>query len=277
MAAYKEGDAVTAEKNLRKYVATRLSKYEHLGDVKPGDIDKLPGWMDDPDTRLDDSRSGGYREVHRIGWTRETILDAVNGGKAGSSPILPATLNTMKDGTAFMKLVTSENGAFMANEDRIYNGVVNSGVSWMTDATLGAVGIFGAFRRINMGQAKVAYFDPSILLRTDVYVIGKKGYSWDSYGDWTVTRHNDPYLWGKEIPSHSPGTGIGATSSYQLQFRHGINLRAYLYVMTMESQSDADMAIELCKAKWGKDVTFGPTRRKPEQVFVTGSNAKWNG
>ena len=105
----------------------------------------------------------------------------------------------------------------------------------------------------------MVYFDLSLALRLDVYIVG----TGDSFGNTKTERYTTPEQWVK-LGAHNGTGGCGSSSALQVNIRHDIDLQQYLVRVNCGSKSNRDQCIKIAKSLgW----TFF-NGAKPEDVFV---------
>jgi hypothetical protein len=106
------------------------------------------------------------------------------------------------------------------------------------------------------------------MLRTDVYVVGKKDGSWDSYGYVKSKRYMTPEAWkAAQIDSNHPIMEgiVEITSRPQVNVRHSIDIRKYLVAAICADKQEVAACITLVK-ELGWSFADG---RTPESIFRT--------
>jgi hypothetical protein len=255
MAAYQSGDTEKAVEDFKKITAAKMGTT--VAALEKSDTYAPEGQY---------TRGAGWHRHTRMGWTRESLKKLF---KMGSSQIFPChgLINNTAESFAKVALL---NGAVISTNAKPYYGVPINGGSPSADVQRGgSQGVFGVFRKGFEAGSNVLYLDWSILLRTDLYVVG----TGDSYGDVDTPRFTDPEVWREWCGSHSSALTdhIGCSSHYQINYRHEIDLREYLYVLTFKDQKSADAMKKLyAQAGW---TTFAQGRTL-DQVFVTAGEAK---
>lgn len=194
-----------------------------------------------------DARGAGFYRHTRIGWDVSRLRKVL-----GDSTYVAHALLGHSTTIQFFKDV-SVNGALLANEVKPFYGVVKDGASPSSDFSQGgSQGVFCCLRKGGF-YAKHLYFDLSLALRLDVYMVGKG----DSFGNVHTERYTMPDKW-------SVGSGaIGASSAGQILVRHDIDLQTYLVKAKCSSQDEADQCIALVKSL-GWKFRAGP----PEKIFI---------
>lgn len=178
-----------------------------------------------------DARGAGFYRHHRLGWD-VSRLKSVLGDKTFVAHALLGHTSVI----AFLNDV-SINGALLANEVKPFYGVVKEGASPSSDFSQGgSQGVFCCFRKGNP-HVKHLYFDLSLALRVDLYIVG----SGDSFGNVHAQRYTMPEQWTQAV-----GSGyISGGSSWQVLVRHDIDLREYLVRAHCASASEAQQCIDL--------------------------------
>lgn len=250
MNAYRAGDVDGAISTLREHVAKKLG-------VKVADLTKQPGY----EPELEDTRGAGWSRHKRIGWTRSKLQSKLgkdiliaHSVKGGSSSLLDF----------FQK--AQNNGALLSNNTKPFYGVSINGYSTGSDFEQGGTqGLFLGFRKA-FSAGNVLYFDISLMLRTDVYVVG----TGDAFGNVKAQRVLDPDRWAQWISSHGASGSIGSSSSYQINARHDIDLQTYLHTALCSSITERDKIRVICKKLgWLKFAQGRPINK----VIVTSSEA----
>lgn len=198
----------------------------------------------------------GYSRPLRLGWTRASLVKAfglffyahrITGGKSLS---------------AFFQQVTKGNGTILATTNRPYFGIPEGSTVNSTDLKNGSsVGVYGCIRGGPPFHSGILYFDPSIFLRTDVYVWGK-----DDFPSDTVPRYLTPESW-KELGLTTSTMDVNTSSKYQTMARHDIDIRQYLYVAACHGSDEVKACIKAVTDHWGENVRFAQGRTA-EQVFI---------
>jgi len=86
------------------------------------------------------------------------------------------------------------------------------------------------------------YFDISVFLRSDVYVVGKT----DAYGEVTRERYLTPELWKKNSLNTTKGA-VSVGSGWQFNVKHDLDLRQYLSFAVFGHKDLRNAALALCK------------------------------
>lgn len=235
--AYEQGNVDGARDKLVALVAQKAG-------MPPKDV--LSAAMKQRDG-LYDARDAGFYRHTRIGWDVDRLKKVLG----GTSYVTHALLghSSVK---SFLGDV-SVNGALLANEIKPFYGVVKEGASPSSDFSHGgSQGVFCCIRKGGF-HPKHLYFDLSLALRLDVYMIG----TGDSFGDVHTTRYMSPEKW-------TVGSGkISASSGGQIVVRHDIDLQTYLVVAKCADEVEAQACIALVK-KLGWKFRAGP----PEKIFI---------
>lgn len=244
LATYRGGDAAAATKELQKYVA------KQLGVPVKDAVAAAAGQVDGEFTR-----GAGHNRVMRLGWDRDKLVKTM-----GKNAYLAHSL--WGGGVHGFLQKAGWNLALLANNQKPYAGVPEGGGSPKADANVGGTqGIFACWRKVanpSNAQAGTLYFDVSIGLRMDVYIVG----TGDTFGNqYAHSRAMTPEHWAK--PAQQTG-GVGLSSSNQVNVRHDIDLQTYLQFAKCASKSEADKCIALAKKNGWK--FFGG--KAPEEVFV---------
>lgn len=268
MQKYATGDVEGAKQSLKEYVAERLTDVGVAGTKKtftPDDLDSLPGYGQFEYTQPEEGEEVGFSRAGRLGWTRASLMKFLGATDTLSGMVFVAHKVTQESVSAFIDKVTKSNGCVMANAIRPYYGVPITGISKELDAQQGgSVGVYGGFRKGVVKGSGVLHFDISLLLRSDVYVIG----SGDSFGNVAAARFVTPQAW-KDQGLHKKKAGSpSASEHHQVLARHEIDLRQYLYYVKCSSASEAAKCRELVAERWGQNATFA-NGRTPEEVFVS--------
>jgi hypothetical protein len=128
----------------------------------------------------------------------------------------------------------------------------------------GATNLFLAMRSAKQVKARHLYFDLSLILRTDTYVVAPHG---DGFGDFMRARALS--LEAIKKATGDKGTkGLSEVSDgedSQLVARHEIDLQEWLYYAGCQDEDERQVCISLCK-QCGLTSFFAG--RTPEQVFV---------
>jgi len=267
---YQSGKPDAAVKAFKVFVAEKLG-------VGVDKLTKLAGY--NPDGVWDSG--AGWNRFMRLGWTRARLKQVLG----DDVYVVHAPYINIDD--LFVQL--GANGALLSNNTKPFYGVpVGSGygVSVGSDFDAGGTqGLFCGLRKGFTAQKGVLYFDISLLLRTDVYIVAgdttreqdnekfASGHSvgvadWDSYGKVTHRRITNPALFPEIFDKYSfKWTGsVGATTKPQISVRHDIDLRTYLWRATGDYEQIQKM--KQCCAAYGW-TTFAQGRTV-EQVFGQG-------
>lgn len=235
--AYEQGNVEAAQSALVAMVASRAGLTE-AAVLQAAKVNRNGEY---------DARDAGFYRHTRIGWDVPRLKQQLGKNAYVAHALLghPSVLSFLKD--------VSVNGALLANEIKPFYGVVKDGASPSSDFSHG--GSQGVFCCIRKGEpyVKHLYFDLSLALRLDVYMIG----TGDSFGDVHTTRHMSPDKW-------LVGSGkISASSGGQIVARHDIDLQTYLVVAKCGSESEAAECVALVK-KLGWKFRAGA----PEKIFI---------
>lgn len=237
MASYEAGDKTTAFKKLK-------ARASALSGMNPEDVEAE---TEKNFRGKHDAFDAGFYRHTRMGWDRSRVSKVLGDATYVAHALLghSSTISFFQD--------VSINGALLANEVKPFYGVVKAGASPSSDFQQGgSQGVFCCLRKGPLYE-KHLYFDLSLALRLDVYMVGKT----DSYGNVTATRYTMPDKW-------PVGTGpIGSSSSGQIVVRHDVDLQTYLVAAKCSSKQEADQCIALVK-KLGWKFRFGP----PEKIFI---------
>lgn len=244
LAPYASGNAPQAVGELKKYVAGKLG-------LSVAEVEKLAP----PEAIAGKyTRGAGFMRHERIGWTRERLQQQM-----GKDCRLAHSLSDTP--VAWMHAMKT-NGALLSNAIKAFYGVTKTGASPGSDMNQGGgQGLFLCFRKGFASQAGMLYFDISLALRLDVYIVG----TGDTYGNTGTERHMTPEKW-TALGAHQ-GTGYcGASSSLQVSIRHDIDIQQYLVAVMCGSQSAKAECIQIAKALgW---TFYGGA--SPEEVFRVG-------
>lgn len=240
MALYRSGDAAGAIQKLKAGVAKKLQ-------VPVGSLPATP-----EDIAGEYTRGAGFRRHTRIGWDRDKLVKAMGAQCHVAHHISGGTVEFMQNVTQI--------GALLSNVVKPYYGVTKVGASMGADMEKGgSQGLFGCFRKGFTSSAGMLYFDISLALRLDVYIVG----TGDTYGHTGTERYTTPEQWVK-LGAHLKTGSTGASSPLQVNVRHDIDLQQYLVRMVCGSKANRDKCIQLAQqASW----TF-PNGLTAEQVFV---------
>jgi hypothetical protein len=238
MSAYEMGNAQSAYEQLVATVAAKVG-------MTAAQVDAIAA---KESAGTHDARGAGFFRHNRIGWDVKRVKQVLGANTFVAHALLghSTTLQFFKD--------VAVNGALIANEVKPFYGVVKDGASPSSDFQHGgSQGVFCCLRKGTSLYAKHLYFDLSLALRLDVYMVGKG----DSFGNVNTERYTMPDKW-------SVGSGaIGASSSGQLLVRHDIDLQTYLVHAKCANETEAAQCIALVK-QLGWQFKFGP----PEKIFT---------
>jgi hypothetical protein len=197
-----------------------------------------------------DKDGAGFARQTRIGWTRDRLVKTL-----GSDCRVAHHLS--EDPLSWMQAMQN-NGALLSNAIKPFYGVTKTGASPGADMERGGgQGIFCCFRKGFDDSKGMVYFDLSLALRLDLYIVG----TGDTYGDTTHTRYMTPEQW-VQLGAHKKVGVCSASSNLQMSVRHDIDIRTYLVRVIAGHQ--AAQCIQIAK-KLGWTFYGG---LKPEQVFV---------
>lgn len=252
---YYAGNSEEALEDLKKIVASKLK----IGKAE------IENYLESGKLRMYDDTEGGWERPVRLGETRESIIAALGKDVYPAHRIMCGTMGS------FIADVGA-NGAVIAQNEKYFRGAPvgkTVGESPSSDVSHGgSQGVFGVFRRLKKAGTPVLYFDPSLLLRLDVYMVGNKGYTSmsDAYGE--VEAHHIKSVsgmaeWVKSNHSHL-SAGISPGSPGQINYRHEVKLTEYLYLAHCSSKAERDKCIEICNQRGWTKFAQG---RSPEQVF----------
>ena len=307
-AQYHSGDVDDAVSAVKAYVADYM-------DVSVDQLESLSGYDLEPDY----DRNFGFARVKRVDVSLAAIEAAFSARK-----LRPAH-RIIHGGLLKALELISKNGALLANNMKPFVGVPwssgNVGTSVPTDFSYGGTqGIFGTIQKGKSGGSGTMYFDYSILLRPDVYIVG---WNSDEFGkddheriqailppskltakialrlinaSYTPMESPDRMLMQKTLKAiagdgpdavstvdrdrtlmlvnehlqcflNAGRTGdISESSRPQVNYRHDIDLRKYLWTAVVSSYEITKVK-ELCKSIGWTSFAQG---RTIDQVFVTG-------
>jgi 8-oxo-dGTP pyrophosphatase MutT (NUDIX family) len=241
--AYKAGNDEDALSSVKAFVAQNLK-------VKVGDLEKLENYTLEPHY----TRGAGFNRTLRVDITSKDLDEKLPKNVYPAHRLLSysAILPGLKD--------MSKNGALMSNNVKPFYGVPfgKSGASAPADLSYGgSQGLFGVLSPLKKGGHGTLYFDRTILLRTDVYFVG----TGDTFGRDGVERIFSLDRWANLVFSGSISSG----SHPQLNYRHDIDLREYLYLAYCTTSELAEVKA-FCKALGWTSFAQG---RTIDQVFVS--------
>ncbi|KKM69820.1 hypothetical protein LCGC14_1446930, partial [marine sediment metagenome] len=231
--AYWAGDDDTALKALRSMVAKKLgvtvpqakqmAKGQIEGEYEEGDV--------------------GFRRTNRIGWNRAKLVK-----KFGENFYVAHKLSQVTVGSLFPLL--GDVPLLLSHNMRPFWGAKHISSSMTQDFDVGGTqGLFACFRQGKTGQSDILYFDISILLRNDLYVVGTS----DDYGNVNKTRYTSPERWYDDTigPGHTSyyKGSVNLSSPYQVQIRHDVNLLQYLHLAVCSSPAERKKALAACKQR----------------------------
>jgi len=249
MQQYRMGDDDAALKGLKDFTAKQLG-------VPVGQLTKQPGYS----LKGDYTRGAGWRRHERIGWTASKLQSFMGKGATVAHTVTGGSGNMLNFFQMAMK-----NGSLLSNNQKPFYGVSVNGFSTGSDFDAGGTqGLFCVFRKFGSAGANVLYFDIAVCLRTDVYVVG----SGDAFGNVHTERYTTPEQWKGKV-----GTGqIGASSHFQINVRHDIDIQKYLLSAVCSSASSRDQIRKICKDMGWTKFARG---RSIEQAIVTSKEAKF--
>lgn len=241
LAEYANGNNGLALAKLKVFVADKLGK----------SLDETEALASGPDIEGSYTRGAGYLRHTRIGWTR-TRLKQVMGQDC-------RVAHHLAEPTGAWMQQMGNNGALLANAIKPYYGVTKTGASPGEDMNRGGgQGLFLCFRKGIADHAGMIYFDISLALRLDIYIVG----TGDTYGDTGQTRYSTPEQWVK-LNAHKGSGYTSASSPLQVSVRHDIDLREYLVAAVCSSSSERTQCIKIADSLgW---TFYGGA--KPEEVF----------
>ena len=256
---YRNGDAPGAISAMKTYVAGKLG-------VPVKDLSKQPGF----DIQGEYTRGAGWKRTMRIGWTRQKLVNLF--GKNVHVAHCPTT--------GFINFFTrvQANGALISTAIKPFYGIPVTNESGGMESDVGgsptqdipkggSQGIFTCLRK-NYYEG-IMYFDISLLLRTDWYMVG----TGDTYGSTKAARYLTPE--GIKSAGAVASGNVHCGSHYQISFRHDIDLREYLYAVSCAKSydvktNDRDVVRELFqKSGW---TTFAQGRSIEQVVNFTGED-----
>ncbi len=277
---YRAGKAEEAVGAFKTIVAAKLSQ-QGIGGENPkpitvADLSKLVSQDDILNGSYDKHyngkkvvREGGWNRVKRIGWTREGLQKLF--GATKTKPAFVVHYLGHGNFADTIGMMIKANGALLSTVQKPLLGINKNGGSPGDDIPSGgAVNIFACFRVGYLGK-EYLYFDISLALRSDVQVhgssdnYGNPGYK-DEMGASGFTRFTNPLSWKKHAPSLS-STEVSYGSHFQVNCKHDIDLREYLYTAAFSTDADVQKIRALAAAQWGANVTFAQGRTL-EQVFT---------
>ena len=241
LAAYAKGDAKQAIAQLKSFVAQKTGQT----------VTQLEMLATPEEIEGHYTRGAGFVRHHRIGWTRERLQKEM--GK--ECRLAHHLSDTPVDWMTAMK----NNGALLANAIKAFYGVTKTGASPGEDMNRGGgQGLFLCFRKGFDASAGMIYFDISLALRLDVYIVG----TGDTYGDTKIERYATPEKW-IGLGAHQTTGSTGASSHKQVSIRHDIDIQQYLVAVMCGSPTARDSCIKIAKQMgW---TFYGGA--KPEDVF----------
>jgi hypothetical protein len=204
----------------------------------------------------------GYPETTRMGFTVKDIRKVLGNDIAVAHGFGKTTMDALIE-------KARNNAMFMSINQRIQHGMgLNQSTGSKTSDVHrgGSQGVFCALRYPEY-LANHMYFDISVMLRTDAYIVGPgNGVGWDSYGETENPRYMTPKSWADAI-SESGGGKTGECNSCtvpQVNIRHGIDLRKYLIRAVCANGKQRDTCIQIVTEQ-GWVFAEG---RKAEDIFV---------
>ena len=252
LAAYYAGDDKKALQLLRNGVAAKMG-------IDAEDVDKLSS----EGTHTRDDEDGGWERPLRIGTSRADVIKIIGKG------VYPAHGIMQQSMVEFFEAIGA-NGLLAANAEKSFVAAPisgNTGASVSADiASGGSVGAFGCFRKIK--STGILYFDPSLLLRLDVYMIGSGGATSlsDGFGNWNYTHVKSLEGMAEWIKANNLNGTIGASSAGQIIYNRGVKITQYLHTCKVGNESQRKQLIMLCEDRGWNKFAQG---RTPEQVFIT--------
>jgi ADP-ribose pyrophosphatase YjhB (NUDIX family) len=197
-----------------------------------------------------DKDGAGFVRQTRIGWDRAKLAALMGKDCHVAHHLSDSPIDWMR--------AMQQNGALLSNAIKPFYGVTKTGASPGEDMSRGGgQGVFCCFRKGFTSAVGMVYFDISLALRLDVYIVGKG----DTYGDTTHTRYMTPEQW-VALGANTTTGACGATSAHQVSVRHDIDLQTYL-VRVIAGPARAECIKIASQMKWR--FYNGLT---PEQVFV---------
>ena len=249
--SYNAGDDAGALATVKEYVAGKLK-------VPVDQLEKLPGYTLEPDY----DRGAGYNRVLRVDVTLSQIEQVLGAENLRPCHRLMGLGHSVLKNLSLMR----SNGALLANNVKAMYGIswseaVSSGKSVSQDFSHGGTqGLFGVLNPYKKGGVGTLFFDYSIMLRSDVYFVG----SGDTYGDDEQTRTHSLKAWAGMGNHPDFVNDISASARPQLNYRHDIDLRRYLWLVLC-STHELPKIKELCKEMGWTSFARG---RTIDQVFV---------
>lgn len=240
---YGQGNRPQAVARLKAFVASKLGKT----------IEETEALATPADIRGKYTRGAGFYRHERIGWTRESLQKTM-----GKECRLGHHLSDTP--TAWMQAMQN-NGALLSNAIKAFYGVTKTGASPGQDMSMGGgQGLFLCFRKGFAESSGMIYFDISLALRLDVYIVG----TGDSYGGTDKERYMTPETW-VSLGANTKTGYCGASSPLQVNIRHDIDIREYLVAVMCGSASDRAQCVKIAKSLgW---TFYGGA--SPEDVFRT--------
>jgi hypothetical protein len=246
--AYRNGDDDDALASLKQYVSDKL-------DLPVSELEKMSKGKIDGVFSKD---GAGFQYVERIGWDRAKLIKLLGANYRICHHLTKSPYSSSM--YAFLE-VLGDYPALIAQNQRRFNGAGNTGGSPLGDLKVGGTqGVFACFRRGKTNQRCMLYFDTSLMLRSDVMAIPGT----DSWGNVWKTRATTPEVWKNEADSN-PKHSVDCGSDWQVNVRHAIDFRTYLWEAVCYSKSDMEACIKHCHKMGWTEFARG---RKPEQVFT---------
>ena len=208
----------------------------------------------------------GWNRHERLGWTRAKFIQEFPKGTLVGHAALEKPAHILFD-------QLRKNGAIVSNNMKPFVGAsLGGGGSVPQDfGSGGSQGIFAGFRMMDAAiGADTFYFDLSLCLRLDVYVIGSGGNWSDAYGKLTDNRATSPAKWAAWAHSNSYQLkqALGYSSPYQVNIRHDIKLSQYLHALVCVDKDRRDKVRAICKEMgW---LTFANGRKLNKVVIAKG-------
>ncbi len=260
---YSQGKDVAARDQLRAFVAARLK-------VSPAEAEEMAAkseYMQGQHTDVPGAPEGGAgrRRFMRLGYDRLDLFKSFGQNAAIAH-------NTGVPMKTFVQRSAPKNGALIAKADfATYVG------PWQGDTSQAAAGssssdfsmggasnLFLSLRSVTSVKQGHLYFDISLLLRVDTYVVEPHG---DGFGDFMRPRALSIEAIRKAVGNKGEKNTehVGYSESAQIVARHEIDLQEWLYYAGCSDAAEREACISLCKQN-GLTSFFGG--RTPEQVFV---------
>lgn len=234
--------------------------------VSPDDLTKQPSY--DPQFGQY-TRGAGWKRALRINWTRDKLIKTF-GANVHFAHNIDATSHTITDESVieFFNRVTG-NGALIANNLKAFYAIPPGGSSPSSDYPRG--GSQGLFLCLRDDYYKnILSFDISLALRADVYMVG----TGDTFGQTGPLYSEGVSPYARYGPEQWKSKGAvssgwtGHTSHFQINARHDVDLRQYLYTVPMGSSTAVATVRKICKdAGW---TTFANGRTVEQVIVVKG-------